>query len=389
MREFIKRALQKTSRMNGDQMQSLLTLITEEYELLDAVLDSFSTGVLVCDSFHIMVQNNKAAARILPLEFHDIQDKPVWGCIHDPYVSQFIRETIENEETVTAREFLLDEISETRFLSISVLPLVRSKSVRGTIITVEDITGKKNEEMRHRRLESLASLTNLAATVAHEIKNPLGSISIYVQLVRKALVLQGVPENPQVQKYLGIVDEEIDRLNKIVVDFLFAVRPIKFEFAPLDLNTLVRSLADFFSEELNRAGISLTLDLADALPLIQGDERFIRQMIINLVKNAMAALISGGIIHIQTSFADDFIIMSVEDTGTGIPDDMIHKIFEPYFTTKVDGTGLGLTMAYKVVKEHGGDIRVQSEKGQGTCFTIKLPVMRRAQKMIEYEEYQG
>jgi two-component system, sporulation sensor kinase E len=388
MREFIRRALQKTSRMNGDQMQSLLTLVTEEYELLDAVLDSFNTGVIVCDFFHIIVQNNKAASRILPLEFHDIQDKPVWGCIRDSVISQFVRDTIENEETITAREFMLDEMSGNRYLSISILPLVRSKSVRGTIITLEDITEKKNEEMRHRRLESLASLTNLAATVAHEIKNPLGSISIYVQLVRKALRQNGHEEDAPLWKYLDIVEEEIERLNKIVVDFLFAVRPMRLEFAPLDLNIMLSSLADFFSEELRAAGITLTLELAQSIPLIWADERFIRQMIINLVKNAMGALMSGGIIHIKTAVADDFIVMSVEDTGTGISDDMIQRIFEPYFTTKVDGTGLGLTMAYKVVKEHGGDIRVQSEKGQGTCFTIKLPLMRKAQKMIEYEEYQ-
>lgn len=387
MREFIRRALQKTSRMNGEQMQSLLSLVTEEYELLDAVLDSLGTGVIVSDSFHIMVQSNKAAARILPMEFHDIQDKPVWACIRDPDVAQFVCDTIENEETVTAREFMLDEVSGSRYLSVSVMPLVRSKSVHGTIITIEDITDKKSEEVRNRRLESLASLTNLAATVAHEIKNPLGSISIYVQLIRKALAQHGFAEDPQMSKYLGIVEEEIERLNKIVVDFLFAVRPFKFEFAPLDVNVLVRSLSDFFGEELKSAGVAMTLDLGENIPPIQGDERFLRQMLVNLIKNAMAAMESGGIIHVGTKQSDDFVAIVVEDTGAGIPEDMLNKIFEPYFTTKVDGTGLGLTMAYKVVKEHGGDIRVQSEVGKGTCFTIKLPVMRRAQKLIEYEEY--
>jgi PAS domain S-box len=387
MREFIRRALQKTSRMNGDQMQSLLSLVTEEYELLDAVLDSLGTGILICDSFHILVQNNKAASRILPLEFHDIQDRPVWACIRNPEISAFVQETIEDEETVSAREFLLEEFTGTRYLSISVMPLVRSKSVRGTIISIEDITEKKNEEMRHRRMESLASLTNLAATVAHEIKNPLGSISIYVQLIRKTLEKKDCPENPQMSKYLDVVDEEIERLNKIVVDFLFAVRPLKFEFAPLEINGLIRALAEFLGEELKRAEIHLSLDLAVGLPLISGDERFIRQMLINLVKNAMGAMGSGGLIQIRTRQAEDMIVLTVEDTGTGIPEELLHKIFEPYFTTKVDGTGLGLTMTYKVVKEHGGDIRVQSESGKGTCFTITLPVMRRAQKMIEYEEY--
>ena len=386
MREFIRRALQKTSRMNSDQIQSLLALVTEEYEMLDAVLDSLSTGVIVCDSFHIMVQNNKAATRILPLEYHDIQDRPVWSCVRDPAISAFVQETMENEEAVTGREFSLEESEGTRYLAIAVMPLVRSKSVRGTIITIEDVTAKKSEEMRSRRLESLASLTNLAATVAHEIKNPLGSMSIYVQLLRKALARKAGTDDPQVAKSLDVIDEEIERLNKIIVDFLFAVRPLKFEFAPLDPNALVRSLADFFAEELKAAGMSLELELGEGIPMIQGDERFLRQMFINLVKNAMSAMLPGGVVRIRTRMAEDTLVVTVEDSGSGIPPEMIHRIFEPYFTTKVDGTGLGLTMTYKVVKEHGGDIRVQSEQGHGTCFTITLPVLRRAQKLIEYGE---
>jgi len=387
MREFIRRAIGKSSKMNQDQLQSLLTLVTEEYEVLDAVLDSFSVGVVICDSFHVIVQSNKAAARILPLDVHDVQDRPAWDCLTDDDVARFVRTAIEGEEGPTAKEFALELSASTRYVAVSVFPLVRSKSVRGTIITAEDITERKAEETRNRRLESLASLTNLAATVAHEIKNPLGSIGIHVQLVRKSLAKDSGGKVPDpVGRYLDVVDEEISRLNKIVVDFLFAVRPINLEFAPLDLNRLVRDLAGFFGEVLSRANIALELDLAEGLPEIQGDDRHLRQMLINLIKNAMAAMLSGGQIRVRTRRDDDFIAVTVEDTGTGIPADLLHKIFEPYFTTKVDGTGLGLTMAYKVVKEHGGDIRVQSEDGKGATLTVKLPVIRRAQKMIGYEE---
>lgn len=386
MREFIRRALQKTSRMNSEQLQSLLSLITEEYELLDAVLDSLGTGILICDSFHILVQHNKAAARILPFEFHDVQERPVWACVRESEIAAFIQQTIENEDSATTREFGVEEFSGTRFLSISVMPLVRSKSVRGTIITIEDVTWKKNEELRNRRLENLASLTNLAATVAHEIKNPLGSISIYVQLLRKSLarIPDGTPE--ELAQYLDIIDEEIERLNRIVVDFLFAVRPLKFEFTSLDLNLIIHSLAAFMSEELSHASVTLILDLAQSLPHIQGDDRFLRQMLINLIQNSLAAMPSGGTITIATSQTDDVITLAVSDTGAGIPADVIDRIFEPYFTTKADGTGLGLAMVYKVVKEHGGDIYVQSEVGKGTCFRITLPAVRKALKMIEYEE---
>ncbi len=386
MREFIKRALQKTSRMNPEQVQNLLSLVTEEYETLDAVLDSIGTGVIVCDSSHFILQTNKAAIRILPMEFHDLQEKPVWSCILDPDLSSFVRDSIEREETVQAQSFFLDELSGTRFLSIGIVPLVRSKRVRGTIITVEDVTDRKTEEMKNRRLESLASLTNLAATVAHEIKNPLGSMSIYVQLIRKALSQCETERKPQVDQYLDVVNEEIERLNKIVVDFLFAVRPLKFEFSPLSVNDVVRDVADFFGAELSQANISLVLDLAEPLPLIKGDERFIRQMLVNLVKNSMAAMKQGGEIRAKTWASEDSVYMKIEDTGSGIPQDVLQKIFEPYFTTKVDGTGLGLTMAYKVVKEHGGDIRVQSELNKGTCFTITLPILRKAQRLIECKD---
>lgn len=386
MREFIRRALQKTSRMNGEQIQSLLTMITEEYEMLDAVLDSLGTGLLICDAYHVVVQNNKAATRILPMDYHDYQERPVWACIHDPEISAFVEETIEKKETITAREFPLNDEHTPKILSLSVMPLVKSKQVRGTIIMIDDITDKKKEELKNRRLESLASLTNLAANVAHEIKNPLGSISIHVQLVRKAVERLTGADTCSICKYLDVVDEEMERLNKIVVDFLFAVRPISFEFTALNINELIQDLAQFLSGEFEQAGITIDLDLVKDIPQIQGDERFLRQMLINLLKNAKAAMEGGGIAHLATRFDDETIRITVEDTGTGIPDEVLNKIFEPYFTTKIDGTGLGLTMVYKVVKGHGGDITVQSRPSLGTRFTVQLPIYRRAQKMLEYEE---
>lgn len=389
MREFIRRALQKTSRMNSEQIQSLLSLVTEEYELLDAVLDSLSTGVIVCDSFHVVVQYNKASLRILPFECHEAPEKPLWECVYDADIADFLHDAIHNEETVNAREFIRESGERRQSISISVMPLVRSKRVRGTIISLEDITEKRNAEIRNRRLENLASLTNLAATVAHEIKNPLGSISIYVQLLRKSLVSHGLSDDASMSKALDVVDEEIERLNKIVVDFLFAVRPLRFEFSPVDINALINSVTVLFAGEAESGGITLEKDTGTGLSLVWGDERYLRQMLVNLIKNAMSAVSPGGLITITSRQDEDKLVITIRDTGSGIPDEHLEKIFEPYFTTKIDGTGLGLAMAYKVVKEHGGDIRVQSELGKGTCFGITLPVMRKIRQLIGYEENPG
>lgn len=386
MREFIRRALQKTARMNNEQLQSLLALVTEEYELLDAVLDSLSTGVFICDSFHMLVQSNKAANRLIPFDKHVSQENPIWMCIKELDIAQFIQEAMENEETINAQEFAIEEFSGLRFLSLNVLPLVRSKTVKGTIITVEDITWKKQEELRNRRLESLASLTNLAATVAHEIKNPLGSISIYVQLLRKLLIQKNETSDSPEFEYLGIIDEEIERLNQIIVDFLFAVRPLKFDFTIIDLNALIKEFSLFMSKELESSKIRLELDLCKNLTQIRGDDRFLRQMFLNLVKNSMLAMPQGGELKIKTTVVEDSVHISIFDNGIGISAELLDKIFEPYFTTRVNGTGLGLAMVYKVVKEHGGDIRVQSGEGRGTTFILNFPIFRKITKMIEYEE---
>ena len=260
---------------------------------------------------------------------------------------------------------------------------MKEKRVRGTIITVEDITQRKREEINNRRLENLASLTNLAAAVAHEIKNPLAAISIHVQLLRKNFKACNLEINTKAQKHLDVVEEEIERLNKIVVDFLFAVRPLQCEFAPVNINGLIENLITTFQEDFSAAGISFVFQLDDQLPIIQADERFLRQALMNILTNAKAAMMpAGGELGITTRFDQERVYIIITDTGKGIPPDILHKIFEPYFTTKPNGSGLGLTMTYKVIKEHGGDIQVHSEDGSGTRFTLILPITRSEKPLL-------
>ena len=247
---------------------------------------------------------------------------------------------------------------------------------------IADITEKRIEEIKNRRLENLASLTNVAAAVAHEIKNPLAAISIHLQLLKKNFTACNLSINQKAQKHIGVIEEEIERLNKIVVDFLFAVRPLKFEFVPIDINVLLKNLYDTFFDEFNDSGIAISLSFSKELPKIQGDERFLRQAFMNVLTNAKAAMPNGGFLDISTKAVNDFIIITISDSGQGIlPEDM-HKIFEPYFTTKHDGTGLGLTMTYKVIKEHGGDINVYSDYGMGTSFKFSLPIERKGAMLL-------
>ena len=388
MREFMRRGIQKSPSMNEAQLRTFVKLLANEYSLLDSVMDSLNDGVIVADSENKIIKSNRAAERILGTSLRGTSlggsalgeghEKNVWEHIKIQDIAGFVSSVIQNESGQTSKEFNLKADKpegKNKYIEVSVLPLVNEKKIKGTIIVIA-------EEIKNRRLENLASLTNVAAAVAHEIKNPLAAISIHLQLLKKNFTACNLSINQKAQKHIGVIEEEIERLNKIVVDFLFAVRPLKFEFVPVDINVLLKNLYDTFFDEFNDSGIAISLSFSKELPKIQGDERFLRQAFMNVLTNAKAAMPNGGFLDISTKAVNDFIIVTISDSGQGIlPEDM-HKIFEPYFTTKHDGTGLGLTMTYKVIKEHGGDINVYSDYGMGTSFKFSLPIERKGAMLL-------
>jgi two-component system, sporulation sensor kinase E len=386
MRRFVERALAKLPRLNEEQMRSLLFALAEENGRMDAALDSMLDGIVVCDRDHLPIIYNKSAERMLRLTGADPAERPLWHGVADEDLSEFFRATLEGEETVLDREFGLGSKGATRLVAVSVSTLVSQGRIEGAIVHMEDITEKRRKEAQLRRAESLASLTTLAAGVAHEIKNPLGSLSIHIQLIRKSLQGKDEVEIPFLERHLGVVDEEIDRLNKIVVDFLFAVRPMDVKLRESDPGELVAGIADFIKPEAERAGVMVELTREEGLPLVSLDERLMKQAVLNLVKNALAAMPGGGKLRLAAERVDDLVRISVEDSGVGISEEDLPKIFEPYFTTKENGTGLGLTITFKIVREHDGEIMVSSRPGQGSTFMINLPIPQKERRLLPFDE---
>ncbi|MDR2518623.1 MAG: PAS domain S-box protein [Spirochaetaceae bacterium] len=391
MKQFITRALQKLNKMTGEQIRDLLGSTVAEIDRLETVLDSLAYGILVCDTEHALIMANKYARRFLPLG--QDEQEPIWMMVRDEHLADFFESTLRTGDRALEREFDVETKGKQRLLSISVLPLVRDRQVSGSLIHLEDITERRGKEARLRRMESLASLTTLAAGVAHEIKNPLGSLSIHIQLIQKAMKANAERRSKEtgscryfalINKYIEVVNEEIDRLNSIVVDFLFAVRPMNMEFRAGNINNLIAEFAEFVSFELAEARITCVLELAPDLPCIDFDERYMKQALLNLVKNAIAAMPSGGALAVKTEADEAELRIHIQDTGMGIPEEHLPKIFEPYFTTKESGSGLGLTQVFKIIREHQGEITVKSKAGGGSCFTIALPIPQKEQRLIPY-----
>jgi len=382
MVDFFRRALKKLDRLNTEQRKELIISAVEEINLLGNVLDSIDMGILVCDNKDNLVLANKCALRMIPMNY--IEGIKLKEAILDEQFFETFEEIIANSEKIIDKEIEIDQQEYRRLYSINVVPLVHNKKITGTLIYIEDITEKRRGEARLRRAENLASLTTLAAGVAHEIKNPLGSISIHLQLLQKALAKKSDSTGKKTDKYFSVIKEEIDRLNRIVIDFLFAVRPMNLELREGDINELILQIMEFVKFEMEQSRIVCMLELDEKLPKILFDERYMKQALLNLIKNAQAAMPTGGVFTVATKFVDNEIRISLCDTGIGISKENLAKIFEPYFTTRETGTGLGLTQVYKIIREHQGEITVDSSPGTGAEFRITLPVPQKDTRLIAY-----
>jgi PAS domain S-box-containing protein len=392
MNEFVEKASEKIDKLSDEQLKRIFDSAREESEIFDSIIQSIPSGLIVVNDEWRIRKINKAAKRYISfLPLHKESAEPVWSLIDDEEISAFIFSCAKNNLTGTEEEFSVTAADgKTRFVSVSVMPFVRNEKIEGRLILAEDVTSKRQQEILSHRMEKLNSLTNLAASVAHEIKNPLGAISIHIQLLQKAVKKSResdgiLPDEKFMEKYLEIVTEEIENLNKIVMDFLFAVRPLQANLILCDPDSLIEKYAEFFAPELSSLGIQLSVETGKNSVRLLIDEKLFKEILINIVQNAKSAVEGkiGGKIFVKTFVRGENYFLTIADNGSGMTSETCSRIFEPYYTTKADGTGLGLTTVYKIVKEFRGDISVNSEPGKGTVFTIQIPVPQKETKMIE------
>ena len=393
MKAFNKKITERLSKLPLEQIENIVDSLSNENEAMFSILNSLNTGLLICDENWKLLKKNKSANRFLPLKKWNNDTKNseidyVWNFIDDDDICKFIKKCAKERKLNANQDFTVTTLEDrARIISVIIQSLVQDKQFAGFIIRIDDVTEIRSQEVLMRRMENLTSLTSLAASVAHEIKNPLGSISIHIQLIQKAIAKARekdglIPDEKFVERYLGIVNEEIDRLNKIIVDFLFAVRPISMEIETVNLNKQLENFVEFIKPELERKKLSLDTKFANNIPDLLLDSKLLKQILINLAQNAIAATEEGGKINISTLIKNDSVLLCFADSGIGMDKETQNRIFEPYYTTKVTGTGLGLTMVYKIIKEFGGNIDVKSEVGKGTIFTISLPIPQKETRLL-------
>ncbi len=228
---------------------------------------------------------------------------------------------------------------------------------------------KENLEDQLRRSEHLIALGRLATGVAHELRNPIGIIKTLVELMKEEYSqVSGIDE------FTRAIDEQVDRQNLVIQELLDFGRPTKVSTRECSVNDLLNGVLSFSKAVLRKQKIKVHLNLQESMPTILADSEKLKQVFVNLIVNAAEAMPKGGKLQITTSYSDSHLVLLFTDTGEGIPQEEISRIFDPFYTTKKTGTGLGLSISYQYIKLHQGTMEVESTPGQGTSFTIKLPV---------------
>lgn len=416
MGSFVNKVSEKSEKLSKEQLLSVINNMCREIEELSAsnedlhsIFNSVSSGLILVDKDYYVVQTNKAAESLLGIYSSEGYRNALceaWSLVKETEIADFLKKCAEKKITNAQEDFTIStEGGSVRFINVMVSPFFHKSKLSGTIITVNDVTDSKNHEILVHRMENMASLTNLAAGMAHEIKNPLGAISIHIQLVQRALEkarenADTLPARKFVEDHIDVVNEEIDHLNSLVMDFLFAVRPVNANLELKDPVNTIKNVADFFTPEFNRFNIELRTSFDESGQRILIDEKLFREIMMNLSQNALAAIKSqfpecreeraagsvedySGLFQIMTRIKDGKYLILVSDNGCGMSSETLSKVFEPYFTTKANGTGLGMTMVYKIIKEFHGEITAKSTEGKGTQFVMSFPVPTGNKKLLK------
>jgi signal transduction histidine kinase len=409
---FLEKLIERLERIGPEEVQNYFLRLAQEKGFLETVFNAIQEGIIVTDSKGRITYLNEAACGLFGLEGGDVIGKRLderirgldWESLtksggpvsHDMEIfypqNRFINFyvvplMIEHREAVAGGgdSGRVAAADDERGWPGSPTPATGAAEV-GHVMILRDITASRRTAQQTIESERFNALTLLAAGVAHEIGNPLNSLHIHLQLMERGVQKLDDGAKAELQQSIEVARSEVNRLDSIVTQFLRAIRPSRPQFRPENLNTIVEEAVRFFTPEIRDREIVVEQELRSDLPLLQLDRDQMKQAFYNVIKNSLEAMKRHGTLRIRTDLDDTHVLVRFVDTGSGMSAANLSRVFEPYFTTKPAGTGLGLLIVRRIVREHGGELSIESSQDKGLTLTIRLPYIDKRIRMLEAGE---
>ncbi len=375
---FLDKLIARIGKLGPEEVRNALVRLVQEKGFLEKIFDSLQEGVIVTDVEGHINYLNRSACGFFGLDAEDALEKRL-----ETQIRGLDWKNLIAEGQVVSRDIEVF-YPENRFLNFYLSPIEDAQigDNLGYVMIVRDITLTRKLTEEKIESERLSALTLLAAGVAHEIGNPLNSLNIHLQLVERRL-RKAAPElyESQFHELLQIAKSEVDRLDFTIAQFLKAIRPTKPALERHDINELLRESVRFLDMEFSNRKIAVKLELRSNIPPMMLDANQLKQAFYNIIRNAMQAMSTKGNLTIRSDMTDYEVLITFTDDGPGISAEAMARVFEPYFTTKKTGTGLGLLIVRRVVREHGGELELTS-KPKGTRMVVRLPRSMRTPRFL-------
>lgn len=376
---FLDKLLNRIDRVGQGDLQAYLQRLNNEKGFFETIFNTLQEGIVVVDSRGKIRYLNHASTTLLGIDPAKAMGTPM---------AQHLKELdwpkILAEGRVVNRDLEVF-YPQRRYLNFYLVPLEdQERELLAYAIIFHDLTAHREQAREAIESERLNAVTLLAAGVAHELGNPLNSLNIHLQLLERDLrkLDRDVTAGDELLESVRVARSEVSRLDTIINQFLRAVRPSHAARSMVGINALLHESISFLQPEIRDRDVIVQEELGEALPLVPANADQLKQAFYNLIKNAVQALSHGGILRVRTSRSDTHLEISFEDNGPGISaEDMAH-ITEPYFTSKKNGTGLGLFIVQRILHEHGGHLELLSEPGRGTTARILLPLAERRVRLL-------
>jgi two-component system, sporulation sensor kinase E len=382
----LDRVLGRLDTLDSVNLANLVQRLARERGLFEEIFNTLQEGVLVITLDGEIDYANDAAHRLIGLGEDELAGQTLWRLI--PGLRPSLGGTLEDDTAaalpVVAREFELT-YPEPRTVRLYMVPFrgeARGDARRFAVI-LTDVTRDKHATAQQLEDERTSSILLLAAGVAHELGNPLNSLTIHLQLIaRKLKKLKASKDTESLVESVDVCRAEVARLDGIIAHFLEAIRPQPPDLAELDLAEVLAEVLRFQQREFADRRIAVEVEASGDLPVVMADRNQLKQVFFNLAKNALDAMEPGGRLKIRARADDESVFLLFGDSGSGIKQEDLVRVFQPYHTTKPGGHGLGLMIVQRILREHGGQVGIESKEGVGTVVTLQFPRKDRRVRML-------